>query len=169
MYRRPACNVLRGALTNRPYQPTVSTTSRSAASSANFAANPCFSVDSSIVKDDSFDFWAYREKNTQEREKEFQREREQLINKYTQKDGSSSFRKFLEIALSAPTFRETVGLVLHLKIHMTCNHTHTYFRFFFFFLVFYVLMLETSLLYTFKLFKKEKHYVVNQIMFVQFN
>lgn len=161
MFRRP--NILKGALTNRPYQSTI--TRSFAVASPQFTANPCFpSVDASIVKDDSFDFWAYREKDTQQRQNEFKREKEQLMQKYTQIDSSSSFRKYLDVILSVPTFRETVEFVF-----LFCFFLFIQIFIFLQSVVSYVLILIVTLLFTFKLYKKEKLYVVNLIMSVQFN
>merc|ERR1711963_181316 len=105
---------LRGALTTRPYKTTTSVFAKSyaSASTANFAPNPFFDVDTSVVKGDNFDFWAHRAQQTSSREAEFKKEANDLIQKYEGKNGSEDagvFRKNLELALSEPVFRETVG------------------------------------------------------------
>jgi len=110
MFRTPCSKVFRGALTTRPYRPGVSIASRSyAAASEQFAANPCYEADTSVIKGD-FDFWAYREQQTNQRQQDFEKERKDLVSKYSPMGGDDlSFNKNLEIALQTPTFRETVS------------------------------------------------------------
>merc|ERR1712137_125393 len=104
---------IRGALTTRPYKPTTSVFAKSyATASANFAPNPFFNGDTSVIKGDNFDFWAHRAQETSAREAENKKEVDSLIQKYESKNGSEDagvFRKNLELALSEPVFRETVG------------------------------------------------------------
>merc|ERR1712063_222595 len=97
MFRTPARQVLQSAF-SRSTRPAISLYQRSyAASTANFAANPCYSVDTSVITGNDFDFWSYREKET-------------LTRKYSGLAGDDkSFAKNLSVALSEPTFRETVS------------------------------------------------------------
>jgi hypothetical protein len=114
MFRTTATNILEGALTSRPYRPTASIVSRAfaaPASSFNFESNPCLEADTSIIKDDSFDFWAHREKVEAEREKALEKEQNSLFEKYSPKSDSPSFDNYLRIALSKPGFRETVAKI----------------------------------------------------------
>jgi len=110
MYRTPCSKILKGALTTRPYRPSISIAQRSyAAASQQFAANPCYDVDTSVIKGDNFDFWAYRAQETKKRNEEFEKERKQIFEKYTKLAGDDlSFNKNLSLALEVPTFRETV-------------------------------------------------------------
>jgi len=110
MFRTPARQVLQSAF-SRSTRPAISLYQRSyAASTANFAANPCYSVDTSVITGNDFDFWSYREKETKQRNEEFQKERETLTRKYSGLAGDDkSFAKNLSVALSEPTFRETVS------------------------------------------------------------
>lgn len=109
MFRSSIPRALRGALTNRPYEVPVTSKSYS-----NFAPNPCFTVDTSVIKGDNFDFWAYREEQTKKREQEFEKERKTLLEKYSAKVPEGDrlrFARQLEDILNIPTFRETVAFV----------------------------------------------------------
>jgi len=102
--RSQLTRALRGALTNRPYEVP-------ACGYSNFAPNPCYTVDTSVVTGDNFDFWAYREEQTNKRQQEFEKERKQIVEKFSEiapDSGRVGFIRVLEEALAEPTFRETV-------------------------------------------------------------
>lgn len=68
-------------------------------------------ADTSVIKGDDFDFWSYREKIEQERQDNFEKEKQTLMEKYTAMTEENGFDHNLRSILDVPTFRETVGKI----------------------------------------------------------
>ena len=124
---------VRGALTSRPYRPTVSIATRFTHDSSRdrilAGAYAAEEHDVRVVKDDSFDFWTYRTNHLESSTKNTSSLRKSLIDKFSPLVPTDSGVELLKAIINQPDL----------------NHSYKYQFFFFEFYIFYLFFISSEL------------------------